>query len=71
MKKLILLLAMCFAGVAMAQNAPAFEEVDIDADGQITKEEAMVVEGLDFATCDEDQDGVLSKEEYEACALAE
>lgn len=70
MKKFIPFLAMGFVGVALAQ-APAFEEVDADADGQITEEEAMIVEGLDFATCDEDQDGALTKEEYEACALAE
>lgn len=70
MKKFVPLLALGFVGIALAQ-APAFEEVDADADAMISEEEAAVVEGLDFATCDEDQDGALSQEEYEACAATE
>lgn len=67
MKKYIPLLAMGFVGIALAQ-APAFESVDTNADGMISQEEASTVEGLDFGTCDENQDGALSPEEYTACA---
>lgn len=70
MKKYMPLLALGFAGMVFAA-APAFEEVDANADGQITEEEASAVEGLDFATCDADQDGALSADEYMACAQAE
>ena len=66
MSRYISLLAVGFAGVAFAQ-APAFEEVDANADGAISQEEASAVEGLDFATCDANQDGQLGREEYEAC----
>lgn len=70
MKKYMPLLALGFAGMVFAA-APAFEEVDANADGWIDQEESAVVEGLDFTTCDADQDGALSAEEYEACAEME
>ncbi len=60
-----------FTGAAMAQAAPTFEEVDANADGQISQEEAAAIEGLDFATADADQNGSLSMEEYEAAQAAE
>jgi hypothetical protein len=62
--KLIVLLG--FTGAAMAQGLPSFEEVDTDADGQISSEEAAVIEGLDFVSADTNQDGSLSMEEYNA-----
>jgi len=67
MKKLsITLLALGFAGVALAQDAPSFEEVDANQDGSISREEAAAVEGLDFSTADANQDGSLDRQEYQA-----
>ncbi len=68
MKKIcIVLSALGFSAAALAQGAlPAFEEVDVDADGQISMEEAAAIEGLDFATADANQDGALDQEEYAA-----
>jgi hypothetical protein len=54
------------AGIALAQEKPAFEDVDTNADGQISREEAAAIEGLDFVAADTDQNGSLSREEYEA-----
>ncbi len=68
-KVLLALVATAFAGSALAA-APAFEEVDADANGSISAEEAASVEGLDFATADTNGDGSLSKEEYEAATAA-
>ena len=70
MKKLFVLLsALGFSGAALAQaTLPSFEEVDANADGQISMEEAAAIEGLDFATADVDQDGALTPEEYAAQA---
>jgi hypothetical protein len=70
MKLFALLLALAlgglgYSGVALAAP-PTFEEVDINADGMITPEEAAMVEGLDFEAADLDGDGVLSPDEYEA-----
>jgi hypothetical protein len=50
----------------MAQDMPAFEDVDANADGAISQEEAAAIEGFDFAAHDADQDGALTREEYEA-----
>lgn len=59
------LLALGFSAAVIAQGqAPSFEEVDQDGDGQISQEEASQVEGLDFATADSNQDGYLDREEY-------
>jgi len=67
MKKLsITLLALGFAGTAFAQDAPSFEEADVNQDGMISQEEAAAIEGLDFATADTNQDGSLDRQEYEA-----
>ena len=57
------LLVIGFAGAAMAQSLPSFEEVDANGDGQISQEEAAAIEGLDFVTADTNQDGALSMEE--------
>jgi hypothetical protein len=67
MKTTTTLFALAFSAVALAQGgAPAFEEVDSNADGAITREEASVIEGLDFDRLDANQDGLLSREEYTA-----
>jgi Ca2+-binding EF-hand superfamily protein len=59
------LAALGFSMAALAQELPAFEEVDQNADGMISEAEASAVEGLEFATADTNQDGALSREEYE------
>jgi len=63
---LMTLVTIGFAGAALAQGLPPFEEVDTNGDGQISQEEAAAIEGLDFATADTNQDGALSMEEYSA-----
>ena len=60
-----LLAAFGFSMVALAQELPAFEDVDQDSDGMISETEASAVEGLDFATADANQDGAISREEYQ------
>jgi len=61
----VTLLALGFSAAALAQGqAPSFEEVDANADGMISQDEAGQVEGLDFATADLNQDGQLDREEY-------
>lgn len=66
MKKFIPLLALGIVSVATAQF-PAFEDVDTNSDGEISREEAAVVEGLDLVRCDKDGDEYLSREEYTVC----
>ena len=68
MKRISLVLSVLgFAGLALAQGAlPPFEEVDANADGQISMEEAAAIEGLDFAAADTNQDGSLDQAEYAA-----
>jgi hypothetical protein len=63
---LFVLLSFLFIGTAVAQEMPAFEDLDTNSDGAISQEEAAAVEGLDFAAADTDQSGSLSREEYEA-----
>jgi Ca2+-binding EF-hand superfamily protein len=60
------LIALGFASAALAQQTPTFEEVDANGDGQISREEAAAIEGLDFEVADTNQDGSLSMEEYKA-----
>jgi hypothetical protein len=64
MKKLILTAAVLAlaSGFAWAQS---FEELDTDADGMISSEEAAGA-GMDVSTADTDGDGALSQEEYDA-----
>jgi hypothetical protein len=68
MNKLTLLLTTTIgtASLALAQGLPAFEEVDTNQDGSISRDEASVVEGLDFDSIDANQDGLVSPEEYAA-----
>jgi hypothetical protein len=64
-------LALALSGapsLALADDAPSFEEVDKNADGAISKTEAEAVAGLDFASADANDDGKLSREEYELAA---
>lgn len=66
MKRYLVLIPLAFIGSAIAQEMPAFEDVDANGDGSISQQEAAAVEGLDFASHDTNQDGSLSREEYEA-----
>jgi hypothetical protein len=60
------LLALGFPGAAFGgMNPPSFEELDANVDGYISKSEASAVPDLDFTAADKDQNGVLSKSEYE------
>ena len=68
-KTLAALALVAFSGAALAAP-PAFETVDTNSDGKITKEEVAVVEGLDFEAADANQDGTLDRAEYEAAAEA-
>lgn len=67
MRSVVIALSMVFglAGVAFAAG-PAFEKVDTNHDGMISKAEAAKVEGLDFKKADTNGDGHLSRAEYEA-----
>lgn len=75
MKKALLFAAMMLilgaAGVVTAQpefapEVPDFTEVDINDDGVLSRDEAALVEGLDFDAADKDRNGVLSEGEYNA-----
>lgn len=57
-----------FSGLALAQGLPLFEQVDANGDGAISREEASVIEALDFDAVDANQDGSLDREEYAAAA---
>lgn len=70
MKKLLAIpfIFAFFSGAAIAQGSmPSFEEVDADGDSNVSQQELQDanVQGVDVTTADQDQDGVLSKEEYE------
>jgi hypothetical protein len=84
--KYTLLIISLFAASAVAQAAqggsevqaaikqpPSFEDVDVNKDGAISKDEAAnanVLNDLDFSAADKDGNGMLSKEEYQQ-ALAQ
>jgi hypothetical protein len=59
-------LALTFPGSALGKGAPSFDELDANVDGSISKSEASKVPDLDFGGADKDQDGLLSRSEYEA-----
>lgn len=70
MKKIFLVpfVLAFFSGAAVAQGSmPAFEEVDADGDGNVSQQELQDagVQGIDVQTADQDQDGVLGRDEYE------
>jgi hypothetical protein len=62
------LAAMAVFALASASfaAAPAFNELDRDRDGMLTKAETATVKGLDFAKADTNKDGQLDRAEYEA-----
>jgi hypothetical protein len=62
---LAVIAALGFASSAYAV-APAFNELDKDKDGLLTKSETASVKGLDFAKADTNKDGRLDRAEYEA-----
>ena len=62
---LALVSALGFAGTAAA-TSPSFEELDKNADGLLSEEEAAALRGLDFAKADLDKSGWLDRSEYEA-----
>lgn len=71
MRTFSLLTLSLFGLAAIAQGLPSFEEVDVNGDGQINRQEAAAIEALDFTAADTNQDGTLSMEEYEAAADAQ
>jgi hypothetical protein len=68
MRTLFVLTALGFSAAAIAQGLPAFEDVDQNGDGLISEAEAAIVEGLDFASADANQDGAIDPQEYSAVA---
>jgi hypothetical protein len=61
----VLVASVAIASVAFAE-APAFDDIDANKDGKLSKAEASAVKGLDFAKADRDQNGTLDRVEYEA-----
>lgn len=45
-----------------------FEQADLDRDGVLSMQEAVLVSGLDLLAVDRDRDGIISREEYQAWA---
>ena len=62
---LALIGALAFASAAYAV-APAFNDLDKNHDGFLTRAEASSVKGLDFAKADTNRDGRLDRAEYSA-----
>ncbi|MGH7338089.1 MAG: hypothetical protein ACREI7_10945 [Myxococcota bacterium] len=62
---LALLGVLAFASASHAA-APAFNDLDKDHDGFLTRAEASSVKGLDFAKADTNRDGRLDRAEYSA-----
>jgi hypothetical protein len=56
---------LALAGAAYA-SVPAFNDLDKDHDGMLTRAEASAVKGLDFAKADTNKDGRLDRAEYAA-----
>lgn len=54
------------AGGTGASGATSFGDLDKDSDGYISSEEAAGVSGLDVQSADTDNDGRLSRTEFEA-----
>ena len=63
-KILMTLVAVGFAGSLYA--APAFEELDANKDGKLSKEELSAAEGVDIKMLDTNGDEVVTLEEYRA-----
>ena len=61
------LMILAFSTAILAQAfLPAFEDVDVNGDGEISRDEAGAVEGLDYEAADVNQDGGIDREEYAA-----
>ena len=61
------ILVLAFSSAILAQAfLPAFEDVDANGDGEISREEASAIEVFDFDMADTNQDGHLDRNEYEA-----
>ena len=71
MKKVIPIVALSFAGMALAQQAPPFDEVDTNSDGEISESEFTVVDRSKFEKCDTDEDEYLSPKEFTACTAGD
>ena len=65
-KKTLAALAIITVCGACQAERPAFTNVDADNSGTISAEEAMAVQGLDFAKADANQDGALDEAEWTA-----
>ncbi|HJR70873.1 MAG TPA: EF-hand domain-containing protein [Gammaproteobacteria bacterium] len=55
---------------AQSASEPTFEVVDSNKDGKVSRDEAGIVQGLDFGTADANSDSMLDRLEYTA-AIAE
>ena len=64
LNSVVLVTSLAIAGSSFAVE-PAFDDVDANGDGMLSKVEASVVKGLDFAKADRDKDGMLDRMEYE------
>lgn len=65
-KKLSVPVVLLASFAAAATSNPPFEEVDIDRDGAISPEEAVVIEGIDWSKADINRDGILDPAEYDS-----
>lgn len=54
--------------VTTPSGSASFADADADRNGAIDSNEAAAVTGLDFTSADTDQDGKLSRSEFEAAA---
>ena len=57
-----------FAGMALAEAAPPFEQLDTNRDGVLLPEEAEGAISVEFSEADTNGDGGLSRSEYAAAA---
>ena len=51
-------------GGGVQAGLPAFEDVDTDSDGRLSQIEVAMIEGVEFTSADQNQDGYVSREEY-------
>jgi len=66
MKTTIIALALLLASSVTfaSSHMQDFSELDQDGDGMLSAEEVTEVEGVEFETADENQDGMLDMQEY-------
>ena len=64
LNSVVLVTSLAIAGSSFAAE-PEFDSVEANGDGMLSKVEASVVKGLDFAEADTDKDGMLDRTEYE------